>query len=367
MFTRIIAIVAATLLCGCSGLATSTGDAAPTPFSLPAAHSNNAVAIAQGTNGPTLFSFNGLRGGKSHADISNAAFACAIMARRCDAIDDVPVPQGRLASVAVTLGLHIYVIGGYSVAKDGSEISEPEMHRLDPLTGDYERMADMPVPVDDAVAVAYKDRYIYLISGWHDKGNVVLVQLYDSKNDSWSRASDFLGPAVFGHAGGIIGGSILIADGVKILPEIEGAARFVPSNDVWRGDIDPANPARIVWRKVKPHPGAPLYRMAAAGSASRGQVIFAGGSDNPYNFDGIGYDGTPSAPSPAIFGYDFASDSWRAYAAMPTASMDHRGLLLSGDKAYIVGGMDGERSVIADIAKFTLTPVTANEKAKNKD
>ena len=274
-------------------------------FALPAAHSNNAVAIAEGANGPTLFSFNGLRSGKSHADISKAAFACAIARRRCEAIKDVPVPQGRLASVAVSLGGHVYVIGGYSVAEDGSEISEPEMYRLDPLTGQYKRMADMPVPVDDAVAVTYKDRYIYLISGWHDKGNVVLVQLYDSHTDDWSRASDYPGPAVFGHAGGIVGGSILIADGVKIVPEVKGAARFVLSNDVWRGDIDPANPARIAWRKVKPHPGAPLYRMAAAGSLQRGQVIFAGGSDNPYNFDGIGYDGTPSAPSSAIFGYDF--------------------------------------------------------------
>ena len=49
-----------------------------------------------------------------------------------------------------------------------------------------------------------------------------------------------------------------------------------------------------------------------------------------------------------------------AYAVMPTASMDHRGLLLSGDKAYIVGGMDGERAVIADIAEFPLTPVKTN-------
>ena len=365
MFNRLIVLFAAMSLYGCGGLPSTGGASAP--FALPAAHSNNAVAIANGPDGPTLFSFNGLRVGKSHADISNAAFACAIATRRCEAIKDVPVPQGRLASVAVTLGGHVYVIGGYSVAEDGSEISEPEMHRLDPLTGEYKRMADMPVPVDDAVAVTYKDRYIYLISGWHDKGNVVLVQLYDSQTDDWSRATDYLGPAVFGHAGGIVGGSILIADGVKILPEVEGAARFVPSNDVWRGDIDPANPASIVWRKVKPHPGAPLYRMAAAGSASRGQVIFAGGSDNPYNFDGIGYDGTPSAPSPAIFGYDFVSDSWRAYAAMPAASMDHRGLLFSDGMAYIVGGMDGEQAVIADIAIFTLTPVKANKKVKKKD
>ena len=39
----------------------------------------------------------------------------------------------------------------------------------------------MPVPVDDSVALSYKERYIYLISGWHNDGNVNLVQVYDTK------------------------------------------------------------------------------------------------------------------------------------------------------------------------------------------
>jgi len=66
---RLIAIAAAMLLYGCSQLPNSVSGA-PTPFALPVAHSNNAVAIADGTNEPTLFSFNGLRSGKRHAGIS---------------------------------------------------------------------------------------------------------------------------------------------------------------------------------------------------------------------------------------------------------------------------------------------------------
>lgn len=43
-----------------------------------------------------------------------------------------------------------------------------------------------------------------------------------------------------------------------------------------------------------PHPGAPLYR--AAGGASAGLALFVGGSDNPYNYTGVGYDGVPAEP-----------------------------------------------------------------------
>ena len=49
-----------------------------TPGPLPIAHSNNAVAIASTSDGPTLYSFNGLRAGKSHSDVSHQAFACAL-------------------------------------------------------------------------------------------------------------------------------------------------------------------------------------------------------------------------------------------------------------------------------------------------
>jgi hypothetical protein len=41
----------------------------------------------------------------------------------------------------------------------------------------------MPVPVDDDISLPYQSRYIYLISGWHNDGNVNLVQLYDTKTN----------------------------------------------------------------------------------------------------------------------------------------------------------------------------------------
>lgn len=330
------------------------------PFVLPEAISNNAAALAAGKDGVTLYSFNGLAAGKSWADARNIAFACPIQRRRCRAIADVPGPEGRLASVAVTLGEDIYIFGGYSVAEDGSEKSLPYVHRFDPMTESYTRLANMPVPVDDSVALPYMDRYIYLVSGWHDIGNVSLVQVYDSQTDSWFGASDYPGAPVFGHAGGIVGNSLVIADGVLVRDEPD-SPKYGPSDEVWRGDIDPDNPAIIRWRRVKAHPGKPLYRMAAAGNATLEQVIFAGGSDNPYNYDGIGYDDIPSEPSSALFGYDVNTDQWTQFAPLSKASMDHRALIFDHENAYIMGGMRRGQETHADITQLGLKELSAAE------
>ncbi len=332
-------------------VATDTEAAA---FSLPEPVTNNATALASGPDGPTLYSFNGLKAGKSWQNTSNAAFACVIARSTCETIDPVPVEQGRLASAAVTVGGKIYLFGGYTVAENGDELSTPEVFAFDPADESYVRVADMPTPVDDMVVLPYQDRYIYLVSGWHDQGNVSLVQLYDTQTDSWSEATAFPGLPVFGHAGGLVENSMIITDGVAVAGLVEGKRKFVAAPFTWRGDIDPADPTQISWRPVDPMPGGPLYRMAATGDAQRGQVVFAGGGDNPYNYNGIGYDGEPARPSDRILAYDLESDSWTALGRLETASMDHRGLVKSGSDYYIMGGMNADQAVSADIVKFRI-------------
>ena len=123
--------------------------------------------------------------------------------------------KGRLASTAVGLGEYAYIFGGYTVDSDHTEISSPDVYRFDIKNNTYKHLASMPVPVDDSVAISYKERYIYLISGWHNDGNVNLVQVYDTKNNTWQQASPFLGEPVFGQAAAISGNTIVICDGVK--------------------------------------------------------------------------------------------------------------------------------------------------------
>jgi N-acetylneuraminic acid mutarotase len=323
-------------------------------FELPIPISNNAVAAAEGPDGPTLYSFNGLKSGKSWKDTSNAAFACIISIKDCEEIASVPVSEGRLASAAVTVADKVYLFGGYTVAENGDEVSTPEVFAFDPRTKAYKRLADMPTPVDDMLALPYKNRYIYLVSGWHDEGNVSLVQLYDTKSDSWSMATEFPGKPVFGHAGGLANNSMIITDGVAVAGLVEGKRKFAAAPFTWRGDIDPGDPAKITWRAIETHPGGPQYRMAAMGDDDRGQILFAGGGDNPYNYDGIGYDGEPAKPTDRVFGYDLKTDQWTELGKLAEPGMDHRALVKSGDDYYIIGGMDADQAVTARIMKFRI-------------
>ncbi|MFQ5535518.1 MAG: Kelch repeat-containing protein, partial [Sphingomonadales bacterium] len=322
------------------------------PGALPAPISNNAVAGLD-RNGRTYFySFNGLGAGKTHHDTSAAAWEFDAGAGTAKRIADVPGTAGRLASIAATVGNRIFLFGGYTVAEDGTEVSTPEVYAFAPETGQYQTRQPMPTPVDDAVAVVYLDRYIYLVSGWHDTGNVSLVQVYDSRENRWFGATDYPGSPVFGHAGGIVGGAMVITDGVKVVAVENGKRRFGISDEAFIGHIDPNDPSVIRWRKLDPHPGEPLYRMAASGAAEHGMVLFAGGSTNPYNFNGIGYNGVPSQPSAIVFGFDIEAASWRAIGTKPVATMDHRGLLKFRGSFCTLGGMTAGQVVTGSVECF---------------
>jgi hypothetical protein len=73
--------------------------------------------------------------------------------------------------------------------------------------------------------------------------------------------------------------------------------------------------------------------------------VFAGGTDNPYNFDGIGYDGKPAAPSDRVFGWRAADGRWVEIGRLAEPTMDHRGLAETADGFVVVGGMDAGRRV----------------------
>jgi len=327
---------------------------------LPIAHANNAAAVVAREGGVEFYSFSGLRQGKTHADTSLMAFVCKPPLATCARIPDVPAPnalvsEGRVAAVAVTVRGTIYIFGGYTIAPDGTEISTPDVFAFDPASKTYGRRADMPVPVDDAAAFAYQDRYIYLVSGWHDDGNVSLVQVYDTIDDRWSRASDYPGAPVFGHAGGAVGGSFVIADGVAVLGEVDGRRQFGETDQVWLGEIDAGDPLIITWTQLPPHPGGPLYRMAAAGDAEHNRIVFYGGADNPYNYNGIGYDSVRAKASDMLFAFDLSAKAWLVIGPSGKPSMDHRALMVADGAYWTLGGFDADANVLSALTRITVT------------
>ena len=321
---------------------------------LPMAVANNAVAAVKKGRRSYVVSFNGLGSDKTHADTLATTLVYDSRSKRWKSAEDVPGEVGRLASVAATAGGIIYVFGGYTVAEEGSEVSTPWTHAFDPRSGAFTERAPMPVPVDDAVAAAYNDRYIYLISGWHDHGNVNLVQQYDTRTDTWAQATPTPGPAVFGHAGGIVENTILYCDGVAIQAHDDRRRDFVAVPDCYLGIIDGEDSRRIDWRTAKYHPGPPRYRMAAAGIAEQNAVLFIGGSENPYNYNGIGYDGEPSTPAQDALLFDIDAQDWRTLPIEGEATMDHRGLVEFKGKWLTIGGMTADQRVTDAVFAYEL-------------
>ncbi|MBV1910770.1 MAG: hypothetical protein KUG78_15840 [Kangiellaceae bacterium] len=323
-------------------------------ISLPQGISNNAVAKAN-VNGETiLFSFSGLTSGKTYKDVVSTVYSVNLATGKVNSLPGLPDGVGRLASVAATVNEQIYLFGGYSVAADHSEVSTPEVYRFNPLNNSYQLVSSMPIPVDDSVALVYMNRYVYLVSGWHNTDNVSLVQVYDSKDNVWFEATPFPGAPVFGHAAGIVDNQFIVADGVKVNGRVNGKNQYGPSDENWLAVIDRKDPKIIHWEKIPKHPFIPLYRMAATGVDSRVKIVFAGGSDNPYNFNGIGYDGNPSRPSGEVFAFDLEKHQWEKLNSLSKKTMDHRGLLDVNGTLYTLGGMGEKQQVLTGIQMISM-------------
>ena len=328
---------------------------------LPKAVSNNAVAQVKANNQDYIISFSGLASGKSFEDVHNYTYVYNVKLQTWQVKSPVPIAKaingltGRLASVATAINDTAYVFGGYTVAKDHSEVSVPDVYAYHVLTDQYQQLAAMPVPVDDSVALAYKNRYIYLISGWHNDGNVNLVQLFDTQTNQWQQASPFPGKPVFGHAGGIVDNTLVICDGVRVDVHLTKRRSYAAENACYRGEINLKNPSNISWHQVKHPTGTSRYRMAARGVinsvTNSKEIVFVGGSDNPYNYNGIGYNGEPSTPSNEIWRYNIATATWQiTYSNI--ATMDHRGLLELNGKLLTVGGMGKNQKVLKSINTY---------------
>lgn len=346
------------MLASCAELRPGYGPPSAVP-ALPEAVSNNAIAAIEVPGGFRLYSFLGLEAGKTWRDISRRAFEFDSHAGRWHELPSVPVASGRLASVAAAVGQQVYLFGGYTVAENGKETSTPEVLRFEPATRTYTRVADMPLPVDDSVALVYRDRWVILVSGWHKDANVAAVQVYDTQRNAWSRATDWPGAPVFGHAGAIAGEQLLVCDGVRLDVGDDHKRHFSTSNQCWRGRIGAADPTHIQWNAVSPHPGAPRYRMGAAALPSADRVFLVGGSANPYNYNGIGYDGVPSEPSSQIIVFDLDAGTWLEGPAPVEATMDHRGLACIAQRCYAIGGMRHGQRVAASTLSIDLKSMRA--------
>lgn len=342
-FSRLMRLGASVLLVG-----VGAADAQP---NLPMPVANNAVASGDVGGRTWTFAFLGIDSTKRWSGITRTAFAWSPGMSAWRRLPDVPGVVGRLAATAQVVRGKVYVFGGYTVDSAGGERSLDVVDVWDQAAERWTTATPMTVAVDDAVSATWRDSLVYLISGWHNTDNVPLVQVFDVVEGRWSQATPIPGPGVFGHTGGIAGNTLVYVDGAKRQP---GRVRYGMEGSSWAGEIDPVRPLRITWRRIPAHPGPPLYRAASSGCGAL--VIFAGGTDNPYNYNGIGYDGVAARPRAAAFAWHTRRRAWVTLPAPPIATMDHRGLLVRGDTVAIAGGLGMQGDVRSDVIRWTPGP-----------
>jgi N-acetylneuraminic acid mutarotase len=318
---------------------------------LPAALSNNAVAQVKSRGALYLFSMMGIGPKKTWDAISNSAYVLDPDTAKWEEMRAVPGTAGRIAAVAVGAREHVFLFGGYVVDARGGETTIQDLNVYEPLTNRWFRGADVPIPVDDSVAGVYRDRYIYLVSGWSKTDAAVRdVQLYDAEKNKWAQATQIPGRPVFGHAGGVVGDTIVYIDGAYKNPASD-RPKYVVSDECWIGKIDHHDVTKIQWSKLPAHPGTARYRIAAGGSEKDQMIYFSGGSATAYNFNGIGYDGQPAEPSAVTFAFNLKANKWETInAETPNPTMDHRGLLVISEGLVLIGGMENGQRVTPKVS-----------------
>jgi N-acetylneuraminic acid mutarotase len=328
--------------------------------SLPEPVSNNAVASLVHKDRTLAFSFMGIGESKTFDSITRKARVFDSRRNAWFNLPPVPGAVGRIAASAVAVNNQLYVLGGYTVDAQGKEETVGYLDiytpgKTEPEEGYWAKGLPIPIPVDDSLAAVFDNRYIILVAGWSQQDNVYDVQVYDTLRDRWRKGTPIPGTPVFGHAGAIAGKTIAYCGGAYKNPawtKENGKPRYVVSKECWEGKIT-KDGRKIDWAKIIPeHPGKAQYRMAAEASGKR--VVFTGGTDNPYNYNGIGYNGVPSEPSPATFAWNVDNHSWETLADNPVPSLDHRGMVASKDGLILIGGMEAGQKVTARVSQLSM-------------
>src|SRR5260221_5187251 len=329
---KIVILIAA--LAATVGSAVAQEDLEP----MPVAVTNNAVVGVRVQGQTLIYSFMGLGASKQWDTVKNSAYAFNLRYNKWTTIRSVQ-GTGRLGAFAAAVADEVFLMGGFVPDKSGAQVIVADVSVYDPIGLGWYRGPDLPTAVRDAVAGEYRDRYIYVVRGFSKTGPTNEVQLFDTVSKQWSKATPYPGPAVFGHAGAVVGDTIIYVDGAKASGEKAGP-RYVPSDECWMGKIERKDPKQITWSKLPAHPGTARYRIAAGGSDKDAKAYFSGGSSEVYDYNGIGSNGTVAEPSPVVFDYNVKRDAWETIAENdPAPTMDHQGMAVTSDGLVIAGGM----------------------------
>ncbi len=301
---------------------------------LPEPVTNNAVVALQKNGSSVFYSFYGLDSTKTWSGVHNKIFRFDPVTGLSFTIGKLP-DIGRLAASASAIDNKAYLVGGYAVFKSGKEKSSDRLFIFDPTTEMVIQGANLPLRIDDHVQGVWRNKLLYVISGWSDSLNVNTVQVYNPKIDQWALATGLPNEAeakVFGGCGTIAGDTIYMLGGATF------AKYYPPSQTFYKGVIDVNNPLHITWINAGQYPGEHRYRSAALVRGNR--IYFIGGSDKTYNYTGISYaEQKPIAPNSTNLLYDQLTGKFTVQETINRV-MDLRGAILDAKgNMYTMGGM----------------------------
>lgn len=120
---------------------------------------------------------------------------------------------------AVTIGDSVYLVGGITaieeIRKDTYLLeATDELTRFDPDSGDYEKLAPLPLPLNHVGLTTYRGD-IYVAGGYSRRNDIDTSRAffrYDPGTDRWSRLPDMPAPRAAG-AVGVLGQRLIWAGG----------------------------------------------------------------------------------------------------------------------------------------------------------
>ena len=255
---------------------------------LPEAVSNNPVCEGFINGVPYLFSFGGIDNSKIYSGIHTRSFRYNLATGESEVIPSLPDTRGKVGAGASRIGNRIYIMGGYYVNANGSEITSDSVHIYDIESNVFlDNGTPIPVPTDDHVQVVYRDSLIMLVTGWNTNNNIREVQIYNPVTDSWAQATPTPAPRQyrsFGASGVIQNDTIFYFGGAT------SASGFDIQPYLRKGIINPQDPSQIEWSISEPDENIAVYRAAA--TLVGNELHWIGGSAVTYNFDGIAYNGS---------------------------------------------------------------------------
>lgn len=334
---------------GLNGQSFTVTEVQPMPMKV----SNNAVTEAEVNGVSYVYSFAGIDSSKSHSGIGLWAFRYNTQTDSWDSVPPLPDNMGKIAASANRVKDRIYIIGGYHVFPNGSELSSDKVHIYDPVTNSYlPDGAPIPVPIDDQVQAVWRDSLIFVVTGWSQTRNVPNVQIYDPALDSWTMGSSVPNVSAyksFGSSGAIVGDTLFYFGGAASII----SQSFPVQNRLRMGIINPSDPSQITWTDTIIDTNLVGYRMAS--TVVNGNVHWIGGSNRTYNFDGLAYtNGAGIQPNNRNLYLDPHTLKWDYDTAIGVPfPMDLRGIgEVSANTRYIAGGMEANQKVSNKMLKL---------------